>query len=122
MTAQDYLKALHELGMEHQQNVDALKRAWSIINKGKPLPVPINGHADALEAVRGWRQLADQAIMRMSTGKQFTIRDIQSSIESAGIEVDQSALSAFLKRQADDRVLTIVEAGRGRRATVYATN
>lgn len=119
MTTQEFYKAVQNIESERQSKLDALKTAWVLIHGDKPVPQIINGNADALQAVRGWRQLADHAISKHPDNREFTIRDIQSSIEAAGVEVDQSALSAYLKKLSNEDTITLVELGKGRRATVY---
>src|SRR5262245_13814440 len=119
MSPQEYLKARNLIELERQSSLDALNKTWELFNKGKPLPKPIEGHADAVNAVRGWRPLAYQIINKIPIDKEFTIREIQSKIEEAGLDYDQPALSTYLKKLAEEGELVVVEQGKGRRATVY---
>ncbi|HJT32098.1 MAG TPA: hypothetical protein VJ783_08640 [Pirellulales bacterium] len=120
MTRQDYLKARQVIEEESQRKIEALDTTWALFNKNMPPPQMINGHASAQGVIRGWRDMVMQAIAKLPSDEHFTIREVQKFIEEHGGEVDQPALSGHLKKLSSEGTITMVELGKGRRATIYS--
>ena len=124
MEETEYLRLRAMLDSEHRRKVKSLDETWAI-DHAEPPPKPIEGHDDAVDAVRGaWRQFARQVIDELPEGQQFTIREIESGIKKKSplLRTDRIAISGLLKAIADSNELKIIEQGRGRRATIYGKN
>jgi hypothetical protein len=125
MNAIDYLRARAKLDRNYRTKLKSLDELWSDLNDGKAPPAPIECHDDAVESVRGeWRLLARQEIEEMAPGTHFTVREMQGLIAKRKplIQTDAPAVSTFLKHLADNKEIKVIEAGSGRRATIYSRN
>lgn len=50
----------------------------------------------------------------------FTIRDVMAVLEFKFPRADQSSVSGYLKEDLEKGILTLIEKGKGRRATIYS--
>jgi hypothetical protein len=122
MNATDYLRARAKIDQEHRNKIRSLDDVWTLLNDGTPPPQPIENHDGAVITIRGeWRVVARQVIDEMPSGSTLTVRDVENGINTKNpmIATDKVAISIFLKKLADDKELKIIEAGAGRRATIY---
>ena len=121
MTPAQYLRAVAELESEYRASLQKLKDVWAMIHKSPP-PEPIDGADSAQLQIRGvWRKIARQVIDGMPSGKEFTIREIESGVAeiSPTTTTDRTQISIYLKQLAEAKEIGVAEPGGGRRATIF---
>lgn len=81
MTPAEYLRARAKIESEYRNKLRSLDEVWSLITDNQQLPEPLNGHADAVQQIRGaWRLIAQQVIDEIPGKNPFTVKDIERGI------------------------------------------
>lgn len=112
MHEREYNRLRKQIESEYRDKLRALEIVWKMA--GKNGVVPRKAVVDDGSLAGMVRTAVDR------TEGTFSMRDILAYCREEGdATIRQSSVSAILKRMADQRLVSIVEAGSGRRPTSY---
>ena len=120
MNQREYEKLKAEAAAEYRRKLEAIEVVWKMTggtrNDSPSDDTPVN---------KGALQTAIKEAVQFLTGE-FTLRDVEKQIGATNsafaAKIKRASLSSALKRMAEEKEITLVTLGKGKRASKYKRN